>query len=331
MRGLTGVHLVYVVRHKLKGPNDFVMTSMGDSSFFEKGGSIYLPINDELIAWALILSCTLTVYQQLQASRPLSLKNPLTPASLLTWTNFTWGKSGWWRYVKKCRMTKNGCKVYQTLHTMLLRGPQVVSMGSAIIAKLQLFRYVGDRKNFNFDKFIYLHVEQHNQYADLQEYWIAPLPESKKILWFQDSINDLSLDAVKASINANKSNFEDFDSVKNTYIDFKCTQPPTENLWVQQVASFARGGSSSPSHQNGCGQGPRTGNACQKGLIPQSEIDRMTHIVLMLKDYTPDEYRILTPTEKQKLWQLRSPGKTPGTEPARCDHSATSVASTLTA
>jgi hypothetical protein len=50
-----------------------------------------------------------------------------------------------------------------------------------------------------------------------------------KILWFQDGINDSSLDAAKASINTNKSNFEDFDSVKDAYIDFKCTLSPTEN------------------------------------------------------------------------------------------------------
>ncbi len=78
--------------------------------------------------------------------------------------------------MKKFSKTKNRYQVFQTLHSMLLGGPRVVSMGSAIITKLQSFRDEGDQKNFNFDKFINLHIEQHNQHADLQEYKVAPLP-----------------------------------------------------------------------------------------------------------------------------------------------------------
>ncbi len=36
------------------------------------------------------------------------------------------------------------------------------------MSKLQSFRYEGDHKNFNFDKYVNLHVEQHNQHADLR-------------------------------------------------------------------------------------------------------------------------------------------------------------------
>jgi hypothetical protein len=65
--------------------------------------------------------------------------------------------------------------VYRALHTLLLGGKRVVSTGSAIVTKLQSFRYEGDHKNFNFDKYVTLHVEQHNQHADLKEYGVAPL------------------------------------------------------------------------------------------------------------------------------------------------------------
>ncbi len=111
-----------------------------------------------------------------------------------------WGKSSWWSHVKKFSKTKNGRHVYRTLHTILLGGQRVVSTGSAIVTKLQSFRYEGDRKNFNFDKYVNLHVEQHNQHADLQEYGVAPLAEKLKTLWFQEGIRDPSLNAVKASV-----------------------------------------------------------------------------------------------------------------------------------
>jgi hypothetical protein len=74
-----------------------------------------------------------------------------------------------------------------------------------------------------------LHVEQHNQHADLQEYGVAPLAENLKTLWFQEGIRDPSLNAVKASINANCANFTDFDSVKDAYVEFKRTDNPTND------------------------------------------------------------------------------------------------------
>ncbi len=73
------------------------------------------------------------------------------------------------------------------------------------MTKLQSFRYKGDRKNFNFDKYASLHVEQHNQHADLQEYGVGPLAKNLKTLWFKDGNRDPSLNAVKAPINANRA------------------------------------------------------------------------------------------------------------------------------
>ncbi len=75
-------------------------------------------------------------------------------------------------------------QVYRTLHTVLLGGQSIVSTGSTIVTKLQSFRYEGDRKNFNFDKYVNLHIEQHDQHADLQEYGVAPLAKNLKTLWF---------------------------------------------------------------------------------------------------------------------------------------------------
>ncbi len=121
-----------------------------------------------------------------------------------------WGKSSWWSHVKKFSKTKTGRHVYRTLHTILLGGQHLVSTRSAIVIKLQSFRYERACKNFNVDKYVNLHVEQHNQHADVQEYRVAPLAKNLKTLWFQEGIRDPSLSAVKASINANHANFTDF-------------------------------------------------------------------------------------------------------------------------
>jgi hypothetical protein len=112
-------------------------------------------------------------------------------------------------------------------------------------------------------------------------------------------------------------------------VEFKCTQAPTNDPKTQQVTSvghIGRGGGSC-SCQSGRGQGQRTGNARQKGLVPQAEIGKQTHITL--RDYFHDEYKQLTPAKGQKLWQLRNPGKTPGTGLIRGDRNV-SVALTST-
>ncbi len=140
------------------------------------------------------------------------------------------------------------------------------------------------------------------------------------------------LNAVNASINANRANFTDFDFVKDAYVEFKRNENPTNDPKTRQVASVAcsgRGGGNVPCRPDQ-GQGPQTPDKCQMGLVPQSEVDKQTHIVN--GHYSNAEWTQLTPAEKQKIWQLRSPGKTPRTGPTRRDRRrAAALTSTLSA
>jgi hypothetical protein len=229
--------------------------------------------------------------------------------------------------VKKVK-GKNGRQVWRILHATLLGGDRITATGSAIVTKLQSFKYEGDRKNFNFDKYVTLHVEQNNQHSDLTEYGVKPLDESLKIHWFQGGIKCTTLDAVKAAITTNKEKYSKFDSVKDAYVDFKRTMTPTIDPQTRQVAAVGTGrDGGGRSRQTGRGAGQRTGDSRKKGLVAQSEIDKQTHITD--RDYSPDEYKRLTPAKKAKLWQLCNPNKTPGTGPTRRDRNS-SVASTST-
>jgi hypothetical protein len=124
---------------------------------------------------------------------------------------------------------------------------------------------------------------------------------------------------VKASINANRANFTDFESVKDTYVDFKRTKNPTNDPKTRQVASVARGGHGGGNFPGRPDRGQRsqTPDKRQMGLVPQSEVNKQTHIVN--RHYSDAEWTQLTPAEKQKIWQLSYPGKTPGTGPTRGD------------
>jgi hypothetical protein len=279
MQGIAGHPLSYVPRSNLKGPNDAnIDNEIQTPPPFGQPGSPYFLIDNKLCHRAPILRSDLTHSKLAASLETLESDGPFEPsflANMVTVYNVLHG------HVKKFSKTKNRGQVYQTLHTILLGRQRVVSTGSAIVTKLQYFRYEGDRKNFNFDKYVNLHVEQHNQHADLQEYKVAPLAKNLKTLWFQNRIRDPSLNGVKASINANHANFTDFDSVKVAYVEFKCTENPTNDPRTIQVASVThsgRGGRSFPCmHDHG--QGPQTYDKHQKGLVPQSEVDKQTHII----------------------------------------------------
>ncbi len=66
------------------------------------------------------------------------------------------------------------------------------------------------------------------------------------------------------------------------------------------------------------------------GLVPQSEVNKQTHIVN--RHYSDAKWTQMTPAETQKIWQLRNPDKTPGTGLTRHDHRrAVALTSTLSA
>ncbi len=325
MRRIARHPLSYVPCPNLKGPNnaDPSDDETEDPPLFGQPGSPYISIDNKLCRRAPILRTDLTHFQLSTSLETLESDGPFEPsflADMVMVYNFLhacWGKSSWWSHVKKFSKTKNGQHVYRALHTVLLGGQHVVSTRSAIVAKLRSFRYEGDRKNFNFDKYVNLHVEQHNQHVDLREYGVVPLAKNLKTLWFQEGIRDPSLNAVKASINANRANFTDFDSVKDVYVEFKHTDNLTNDPKTQQVASVAHGGRRGGNfpRRPERGQGPQTPDKHQMGLVPQSEVNKQTHI--LNRHYSDAKCTQSTPAEKQKIWQLRNPGKTPGTGPIR--------------
>ncbi len=191
MWGIAGHPLSYIPCPTLKGLYDADMDDKTeDPPPFGQPGSPYVSIDDKLCRRAPILLIDLSHTKLSQSLETLKSDRPFKPsflADMVTVYNVLhacWGKSSWWSHMKKFSKTKNGQQAYRTLHTLLLGGQQVVLTGNAIVTKLQSFTYEGDRKNFNFDKYVNLHIDQHNQHADLQEYGVAPLAKNLKTLWF---------------------------------------------------------------------------------------------------------------------------------------------------
>ncbi len=212
--------------------------------------------------------------------------------------------------------TQNGRQVWHTLHTFFFGGDRVNTMYSDIISTLKLLFYRGDLKNYNFDKYCTAHVEQHNRLAALQEYGVAGLDKAMKIHYFEEGIKDDSFNSVKTMILAERKKFPDFISVMNLYSNFKRTQKNDIAPQCRTISALNQGRGGGGRGRGGTGRGRgRGGNSRSSGIVPQEEVDKVTGIEN--KIYPADIYATFTPAQKAKHWQLRNPGKTPGTGPTK--------------
>ena len=188
-RGTTGLPLEYVVRPQLKGPHDAPEDGPEDPPPCGDPESPYVTIDAELTAHAPILQHDLT---NTQLARPLDHLEEHGPfnrifiqdsAKVYDILHSIWGTSQPWTHARSvATKTKNGRKAFRVLHTHLLGSQQLVTYGITITTRLQLLQYDGDRRNFNFNKYVALQVAGHNDHDDLGAYGVEPLTKSLKIL-----------------------------------------------------------------------------------------------------------------------------------------------------
>ena len=116
---------------------------------------------------------------------------------------------------------QNGRQVWRTLHNFFFEGDRVSTMHTDIISTLKTLFYSGDRKNYTFNKYCIAHMEQHNRLSALLELGVQGLDKSMKIHYFQEGIKDDSFDPVRTMILADRSKFQEFNSIMNLYTNFK--------------------------------------------------------------------------------------------------------------
>ena len=320
-RGRLGIPLDYVVRAQLKGPYDAPEDGPADPPAFGQQDSPYLTIDAELTARAAILRPDMTHAQLARALDVLEEKGPFTQtfvqdsAKVYEILHTVWGTSQSWTHARAAAgKTKNGRKAYRTLHAQLLGGQQLVASGSAIMTKLQSLRFDGERRGFPFDKYVALHVQGHVEHDELQQYGVEPLTDALKTLWFQNGITDKSLDAVRASINANPTSFMTFSAVQEAYVSFKLQQKQTDPPRGRQVSSLGRGGRRSGGPRGGGRGRGRGGGDRSSGVFSEEELAACK---VVNRHYSKEEYNKLTPLQQQKLFTLRYPDKKLGSGPTR--------------
>ena len=141
-----------------------------------------------------------------------------------------WSTTSAWAHVKMLDKTQNGGQVYRTLHKHFFGGNKVLTLLTNILTMLRGLTYTGDSTNYNFDKYVTNHVQQHNLATSLIDYGGTELDEHLKINYFLTGIQSSDFDAAKASITANPERFTDFDTVKDHFLEIRRLQQASCNL-----------------------------------------------------------------------------------------------------
>lgn len=333
IRGVTGVPLSYVVRHRLVPDED----DGGDTPMGSRN-SRFTSYDEEMEGRAPILHADADVghprftfgpnkasFEEFEKDGPFHdafLSDTRKAWSVL---HALWSGSTAWHHVKTLDKTQNGRQVYRTLHQYFFGGSKVATLTTGILSSLRSFTYTGDSKNFNFEKYVTNHVEQHNLSASLIEYGGQALDESLKINYFLTGIQCSTFDAAKASIAANPTRFTDFDTVKDHFVDIRRMTQASKPAATSRVSAVTgRGGGRTGGAGRGNGQGRTSGReharnkdpeARKAGLPSASEVAKCTHIEA--KHYPKDEYDKFSKAEKQRHWQLMHPERKPGTDSKR--------------
>ncbi len=156
--------LLYVIRVALVPPEDD-----DDDPAFGDEDSKYISIDMEMIACALILSDEADTSNK--NTSDLEANGPFVPTfpvdSKIVWVILLacFGYSSAWQFVKKFANQQNRHQAWRTLHDHFFGGDKVNTMVANVLSTLKALHYSGDRRNFRFDKYCTVHVDQHNCHA----------------------------------------------------------------------------------------------------------------------------------------------------------------------
>lgn len=271
-RGTTGVPLSYVIRHAIQPPSDASDPSTN-----------YPTIEHEMIARAPILAPGAT-----GDVTTLETNGPFTQ-SFITDRSEVWSKLAvifgnleCWTYAKVARRTRDGRKCFRSVYNHYLGPNNIDHMASKAERKLRDSTYHGEKRNWNFEKYVTTHKEQHHVLLSLESHGYKGVDERSKVRYLNDGIKTSRLDTVKATILSSSEYRSNFDKCVNLYKDFI----EQANGQLESNVSAVKTG---------------TTNSRPTGTVGTSEItDRY---------YTVKEYRTLSPEQKKKLHELRKKRK----------------------
>ena len=140
-----------------------------------------------------------------------------------------------WTYVQKASRTRDGRMAFYGLKNHYLGTNNVDNMASKAENKLKNTTYTGEQRRWNFEKYVKIHVDQHDILEGLTRHGYAGIDPRSKVRFLLDGIKTKELDSVKAMIWSSADLRSDFDACVNLCQDFIAQNVATRTSNISAV------------------------------------------------------------------------------------------------
>ena len=182
-----------------------------------------------------------------------------------------------WTYIKPAQRARDGRDAYLRLFDHYLGPNNANNLASSAEAKLRKATYIGEKKRWNFEKYVNMQKEQHNVLEGLTRYGYSGIDEGTKVRVLIEGIKTDKLDSVKTQIMSNPALQRDYDRCVTLFSDF-----------IKQTESSIRDSNISAVNVN-----------------DNNKRVRFDDVKVEDRYYTKAEYAKLTNEQKKKLKDLR--------------------------
>ena len=185
-----------------------------------------------------------------------------------------------WTYMRSAMRTRDGRKAFKNLKDHYLGKNNVDHLASQAERKLQHTSYTNEGRRWNFEKYVRVHVEQHQILTELKDHGYSGIDERSKVRYLLEGINTTALDTVKTQILSSADLRNDFGAAVNLFQDFLKQTKTTKDPRTSNVSSIGR-----TTHS-------KSGKNNNSSEVDMSVEDRY---------YTPQEYAKLSVAKKNGL------------------------------
>ena len=125
-----------------------------------------------------------------------------------------------WTYVRPAQRTRTGRMAYRALKNHYLGPNNTNHQANEAEAKLKDSSYHGEKRRWNFEKYIRMHQDQHMILQSLVQHGYAGIDERSKVRHLLDGIKTNELDTAKGQIWASPALQNNFDDCVTLFQDF---------------------------------------------------------------------------------------------------------------
>ena len=125
-----------------------------------------------------------------------------------------------WTYVRPAQRTRNGRMAYRALKNHYLGPNNTNHQANEAETKLMDSSYHGEKRRWNFEKYVWMHQDQHTILQSLVQHGYAGIDERSKVRHLLDGIKTNELDTAKGQIWASPALQNNFDDCVTLFQDF---------------------------------------------------------------------------------------------------------------